>query len=118
MPRARPGKGDSALAPSSEIVAPAGDTSALCQACGACCAYSRSWPRFTLEEDADIDRIPVAYISDDLAGMRCIGDRCSALAGEIGVATSCTVYSIRPEVCRACQPGDDACQMARQRFGL
>ena len=27
--------------------------------------------------------------------MRCVGDRCSALAGEIGVATACRVYAVR-----------------------
>jgi hypothetical protein len=40
------------------------------------------------------------------------------LAGEVGVATSCTVYADRPDVCRECQPGDDACAMARRRYGL
>ena len=28
------------------------------------------------------------------------------------------VYSVRPKVCRACLPGDDACEQARRRFGL
>ena len=89
-----------------------------CQSCGACCAFSRHWPRFTTEDDADLDRIPAGFVALDLSGMRCLGDRCSALAGEVGVSTSCTIYSIRPEVCRACQPGDDACLMARARHGF
>jgi Fe-S-cluster containining protein len=50
--------------------------------------------------------------------MRCDGDRCSALLGEVGVATSCRIYSVRPDVCRACEPGDDACRIARNSFGL
>jgi hypothetical protein len=50
--------------------------------------------------------------------MRCDGNRCSALLGKVGVATSCAVYDIRPVVCRACEPGDEACGMARRRFGL
>ena len=41
--------------------------------------------------------------------MRCDGDRCSALSGRIGVATSCTIYAVRPEVCRTCMPGDAEC---------
>jgi Fe-S-cluster containining protein len=90
----------------------------VCQSCGACCAYSRDWPRFTTESDAEIDRIESRYIDASLAGLRCDGDRCSALAGEVGVATACTIYAVRPEVCRACQPGDHACSMARERFGL
>ncbi len=50
--------------------------------------------------------------------MRCDGNRCSALVGDVGVATSCAVYDRRPDVCKACMPGDDACRMARQHYGL
>ena len=28
------------------------------------------------------------------------------------------VHAVRPDVCRACQPGDEACLIARRRFGL
>jgi Fe-S-cluster containining protein len=38
--------------------------------------------------------------------------------GDVGIATSCSIYTVRPDVCRACFPGDDACAMARRRFGL
>lgn len=101
------------------MVAPAGGGNVpSCRSCGACCAYSREWPRFTLEDDADLARIPAAFVDDGLARMRCHGDRCAALAGEIGVSTACTVYDVRPQVCRACLPGDDACRLARARFGL
>jgi uncharacterized protein len=91
---------------------------ATCRACGACCAYSSEWPRFSLEDDAQLARIPLALIDDTLGRMRCNGDRCAALVGEVGVSTSCAVYAVRPDVCRACLPGDDACRMARARFGL
>jgi uncharacterized protein len=94
------------------------DASDVCRACGACCSFSREWPRFSLEDDAALDRIPHAFVDDRQGGMRCDGDRCAALVGEVGVATSCAVYTLRPDVCRACMPGDDACQMARQRFKL
>jgi uncharacterized protein len=50
--------------------------------------------------------------------MRCIGDRCAALTGRIGVSTSCGIYALRPDVCRACDPGDDACLTARRHFQL
>jgi len=66
----------------------------------------------------DLARIPRALVAANLSGMRCEGDRCSALAGEVGGATSCTAYDARPHVCRACEPGDEACGMARARFGL
>lgn len=89
-----------------------------CQTCGACCSFAPDWPRFTTEEDAELDRIPGLLVAVDLSGMRCAGDRCSALAGEVGVATACIIYDARPHVCRACVPGDEACGIARARFGL
>jgi len=90
----------------------------LCRSCGACCAYSREWPRFTTEDDASLERIPQELVDDSLGRMRCSGDRCSALVGEVGVETSCGIYDVRPEVCRACQPADEACTLARRWFGL
>jgi Fe-S-cluster containining protein len=89
-----------------------------CQSCGACCAYSRDWPRFTTEDDAALDRIPARFVNTAQSGMRCEGERCAALSGRIGERTACTVYALRPEVCRACQPGDPECAIARRSFGL
>jgi len=90
----------------------------LCQSCGACCSYSANWPRFTIEDDAALDLVPAKYVNARQSGMRCDGDRCAALTGEVGVATSCAIYAVRPEVCRTCLPGDAECSMARRRHGL
>jgi Fe-S-cluster containining protein len=89
-----------------------------CRSCGVCCTHSSTWPRFTLESDAEIARIPEALIAADGSGMRCEGERCAALSGEIGVETTCTIYAVRPIVCRDCLPGDDACTIARGARGL
>ena len=89
-----------------------------CQACGACCAYSSNWPRFSTEEDAALDLIPSELINERGSGMRCDADRCAALKGDIGKTTSCSIYAVRPEVCRTCMPGDAECTMARRKFGL
>jgi Fe-S-cluster containining protein len=89
-----------------------------CQACGACCAYSSNWPRFSTEDDSALDLIPSKLVNTRGSGMRCDGDRCAALKGKIGEATSCTIYAVRPEVCRTCLPGDAECTMARRKFGL
>ena len=96
----------------------AGLTSATCRSCGACCAFSAEWPRFSLESEIDLDRIPPAFVDDGRARMRCSGNRCMALVGAIGVETACAIYDARPDVCKACLPGDDACLTARQHFGL
>jgi Fe-S-cluster containining protein len=59
-----------------------------CQSCGACCSYSAGWPRFTLEEDSQLERIPAVLVAVDGSGMRCEGDRCSALSGTVGERTA------------------------------
>lgn len=89
-----------------------------CQSCGACCGHSTAWPRFSLESDDELALIPAALVAEDLSGMRCDGNRCAALSGEIGKAVTCRVYAVRPIVCRDCLPGDDACQMARAAAGM
>ena len=89
-----------------------------CRICGACCSFSAEWPRFSLETDADLAQIPGAYIDDEHGRMRCSGNRCAALIGEVGATTACAIYRVRPEVCQACLPGDTACRMARRRFHL
>ena len=94
------------------------DLSSFCQSCGACCGYSANWPRFSIESDEELAAIPEELVNDRQSGMRCEGDRCSALSGKIGVATSCGIYTVRPEVCRTCMPGDPECDMARRRHGL
>jgi len=89
-----------------------------CQSCGACCSYSSEWPRFSTEEDAQLDLIPEKFVAADLSGMRCDGVRCSALTGELGKHVACGVYDVRPEVCRSCMPGDPECLMARAAHGM
>lgn len=103
---------------SDSTVASTATEASPCQTCAACCSYSHQWPRFTTESDSEIARIASEFIDDSLWRMRCNGDRCAALVGEVGASTSCAIYAVRPEVCRACEPGDGACQMARQKFGL
>ncbi len=90
----------------------------VCLSCGACCAYSENWPRFSTEEDAALELIPRQLVNRRGSGMRCENDRCAALEGRIGVATSCAIHPIRPDVCRTCMPGDAECAMARRKFGL
>jgi len=90
----------------------------ICRSCGACCSYSADWPRFSLESDAQLARIPPALVADGEGGMRCNGARCAALVGVVGRSTSCAIYPVRPDVCVACLPGDAACLEARRHYGL
>lgn len=113
-----PGYSRERLILSADILSDRNSTPNPCTTCGACCAYSNNWPRFTTEDDAALDLIPLSYVNDRLSGMRCDGDRCSALKGRVGSTTACGIYEVRPEVCRVCLPGDDECTMARRKFGL
>jgi hypothetical protein len=87
-----------------------------CRACGACCAYSESWPAFI--GDGDGVGIPDELIDSGHGRMQCHGNRCSALTGEIGNWAQCSVYANRPLVCREFQAGSDDCIMVRRSFGL
>jgi Fe-S-cluster containining protein len=89
-----------------------------CRTCGACCAFDARWPSFTTDSDADIAAIPAAYVNTENTGMHCNGNRCSALEGKVGTETTCLAYAVRPDVCRACEPGSAECSMARQAYGL
>lgn len=89
-----------------------------CQSCGACCAYSRDWPRFSLESDEEIARIPAKFVNDAVGCMLWDGTRCSALEGKLGEHVACRVYEVRPIVCRDCQPGDEECLIARRHYGF
>lgn len=89
-----------------------------CTRCGACCAYSAEWPRFTLETDEDLAKIPEALVDGGLGRMRWDGSRCAALEGTVADCVSCSIYTIRPIVCRDCVVGDEACTMARAHHGL
>jgi uncharacterized protein len=98
------------------VAAQAGDD--VCRTCGACCSYSAEWPRFSLESEARLDLIPRELVADDERGMRCTGRRCAALVGTVGRSTACAIHPVRPDVCRACAPGDPECREARRHFGL
>lgn len=107
-----------AVVPTFSSLQTAGASLFDCQSCGACCSYSAEWPRFSTEDDAQLDRIPQKHVAADESGMRCDGVRCSALSGEVGKHTACGIYELRPDVCRACMPGGDDCLMARRAHGL
>ncbi len=87
-----------------------------CVSCGACCAYSKSWPAFI--GDGDSAGIPDELVDFAHERMQCHGDRCSALVGEIGIRARCRIYEKRPLVCREFQPGSEDCIMVRGSFDL
>jgi Fe-S-cluster containining protein len=90
-----------------------------CTRCGACCAAFRVsfyW--------SDGDRLPRGLVEKVTPVMACIAGtngpapRCAALQGVVGESVRCSVYELRPPVCRDVVPGDERCLEARRRHGL
>lgn len=82
-----------------------------CQTCGACCAHDEAWVVFIGEGDSD--GLPDRFVDAERGGMCFEDGRCKGLAGTLGEAVRCTVYSRRPLVCRELQAGDPDCLVAR-----
>jgi Fe-S-cluster containining protein len=87
-----------------------------CLTCGCCCAWSETWP--VLIGDRDGEGIPEDLIDLDNERMQSYGNRCSALEGKIGCRVGCSVYAVRPLVCREFQAGSDDCLMVRCELKL
>ena len=93
-----------------------GSTAPDCVTCGACCAWSETWPVLIGERDGE--GIPDDLIDADNRRMQSYGHRCAALDGKIGCQVACSVYANRPLVCREFQAGSEDCLMVRRGRGL
>jgi len=91
-----------------------------CMKCGACCAY---WPNIPVRETEvkDIDERLKLYLKPSSLEPRGLSmkfvegsTRCVALEGQLGVSVKCSIYDIRPPVCRRFEPGSDLCKKARR----
>ena len=89
-----------------------------CQTCGACCAFSKHWPAYRPDEAALQARVPHEWKHPDGRRVACVGERCAALRGTLGVSVACALYDIRPRACRNFTPGGLGCRMVRKRLGL
>jgi uncharacterized protein len=99
-----------------------------CLTCGACCGFFRVSFYWGECESAggyvpDALTVPLSPHRACMAGTERNPVRCSALAGEIGAAVSCTIYENRPSPCREFSvhgeqgPNED-CNRARALYGL
>lgn len=101
-----------------------------CLSCGACCASFRVDFHCSDLATATTPGVPVDLtipLTATLVRMRGTDDappRCAALEGTIGSSVRCTIYKQRPGPCRDFAPyapigmGDEACDIARRRYGL
>ena len=105
-----------------------------CQNCGACCVSDFDAPDYVhvSNEEAepfwerDLGKLLYEERTYGAPAMsmrtredECGNCRCIALSGTVGKDVSCSVYDIRPNVCRNFEPGTDVCDYARQlAFGV
>jgi hypothetical protein len=94
-----------------------------CRTCGACCAtYRVSFYWAEPVPEALTQRITPTMVA--MRGTCGPGPRCVALDGELGQATTCTIYDARPSPCRefsaSLEGGEpnQRCDAARARHGL
>lgn len=90
-----------------------------CIKCGVCCSYFHNIPILP-EEVSLIDNNLKQYtlvspLQANGLSMKFVEGtkRCIALEGEVGKSVSCSVYEIRPPVCRRFEPGSDLCKKVR-----
>lgn len=101
-----------------------------CLACGACCASFRVSFYWREAEDGTPGGVPLALTEDldpvyrAMQGTNQRQPRCKALAGELAVQVSCTIYEQRPSPCRDFHPShldgtrNLRCDQARLRHGM
>lgn len=94
-----------------------------CITCGACCVSFRV--DFSVHELlSNGGTVPdglTVELNNTLCRMRGTDHsppRCAALQGQIGQHVGCAIYEWRPGPCREFREGDDACNRARERYGL
>jgi Fe-S-cluster containining protein len=103
-----------------------------CVTCGACCCnpdqnraieyreYIEVGKRDAIRKNAELMK-KLTFVNDKgEIHMRLVGvnQRCCALEGRIGRAVSCSIYELRPAVCRRVKPGDEWCVKVRVERGI
>jgi uncharacterized protein len=87
-----------------------------CQYCGACCKH-RDDPKWIEVTAEDAKKIPLAWLQvgdiEPFAMRQTDSGRCVAFEWEVGKHCRCSIYDIRPSICRKVQPHDEICEKLR-----
>jgi len=99
--------------------------------CGACCCnndgnraagffdYVEVHPGDALRKRSDLLSKLAIRNADRQVHLRLTEDgRCVALDGTLGVSVHCSIYALRPTVCRRVQPHSEECLSARRERGI
>lgn len=91
-----------------------------CQKCGACCCHNPAV--FLFPEEAkfflgDPELSKLVYKDKELYWLKIEDGQCIALDGEIG-GVSCSIYDVRPQLCRDFEVGCRECRIVRRIFKI
>jgi Fe-S-cluster containining protein len=98
-----------------------------CQSCGACCWGDAMWIHLVAGDDDRLgeDRVRrLTVLTQHGRGyfarsMVMAGGRCVAYTGDLGDGRSgCSIYDVRPDICRTFAAGSGDCHAARRRRGI
>ena len=109
---------------SDSVTVRSGEPIPECITCGACCDIFAVVPMAVAESERLGDFIEVTadpeldVVVDRLVKRDFVTGRCANLRGEIGREIGCSVYELRPSVCRAFEAGSDKCHELRRMYGL
>ncbi|MFO0748030.1 MAG: YkgJ family cysteine cluster protein [Myxococcota bacterium] len=102
-----------------------------CTRCGACCCntdtnraegfidYVEVLPGDVLRRRPDLmGKLAVRNVARQIHLRLTPDGRCVALEGKLGQSVHCSIYDVRPTVCRRVQPGTEECLNARRERGV
>lgn len=96
-----------------------------CQECGACCSYFKITFYKDINKQLPTDMvIKINKNTNAMKGADIFKGKCCAFNGTIGKNCECTIYNVRPNVCREFPvylrngKQNPKCYRAREHFGL
>jgi Fe-S-cluster containining protein len=99
-----------------------------CRTCGACCHGDEMWVHLVASDDERLgdERVRrLTVLTEHGRGyfarsMAMIGGRCAAYRDRLddGGGGGCSIYEVRPDICREFQAGSADCHAARRRRGM
>jgi uncharacterized protein len=98
-----------------------------CQSCGACCWGDEMWIHLVAGDDDRLGEKRVRSLTVltqhgrgyFARSMRMEHGRCVAFRDDLGGGLSgCSIYEVRPDICRDFQAGSGDCHAARRRRGI
>ncbi len=98
-----------------------------CQRCGACCYGDEMWIHLLVDDDERLGPTNAEKLTTltrhgrgfVARSMRMVDGHCIAYSTNLGDGRcGCTIYSLRPDICRDFEAGSPGCRAARARRGI